>query len=142
MMRGVPAITAKVSRYKNSSIPLFISRLRFWCCGERWGGFGDRLRRELDREVRHFEKIERLAVGRQLELAPHQPALLKLLQMEMEQWPADADFAGQLADIGPAVGGKGRHDAQTERVGECGNHREQLVPSGPQQRSPSRVSII
>ena len=71
-------------------------KLRFGSQG--LGRLRDDGRREVEPEIADLEIVERLAVAGELELAGHQAGFLQLLQVQVKQWAADADFAGELAD--------------------------------------------
>jgi hypothetical protein len=100
--------------------------------GERFDGAGDGLRREFEIEIRDLEIIERLAVSGQFELAGDEAGLFQLLQVQMQQRPADPDFARQLADIIAPVRLQRRDDPLPRRTGKRRQNGQQLVSNGRQ----------
>ena len=73
--------------------------LRFEFGRERFGRLCDCGRRDFEVETADFEVVKCLAILRQLELAGDEARVFKLLQVQMQQWPADAKFPRKLANV-------------------------------------------
>ncbi len=94
---------------------------------ERFGARNNGSGRELEGEAGDFKIVESLAIPGEFEPARDEAGVFQSLQMQMQQRAADANLARELADVIAAIGLQRRDDAQPLRIGECGEHGEQLV---------------
>src|SRR5450631_4248238 len=85
--------------------------LRFEFGREGFGRLGDCGWCEFEVDTADFEVVECLAILRQFESAGDKARIFKLLQVQMQQWPADAQFARKLTNVVASAGCKCRNDS-------------------------------
>ncbi|WRL62269.1 hypothetical protein U6N30_19805 [Blastococcus brunescens] len=94
-------------------------------------------------DVGDLEVLHGLAVVGELERSDDETGGLEPLQVHVQQRPADADLARQVAHV-VAAAGEGGEDAQPDGVGQGRQHLDQVVAARPVQchAAPSRVRSL